>query len=42
MRHSRVREDTYEMYLIYRYMRGCIFRYFRYRCHFKKLAENVS
>ena len=34
---SRVGEDTFEMYLRYRYTRGCIFfvyfRYFRYRCH---------
>ena len=32
----RVGEDTFEMYLRYRYMRGCIFcifRYFRYRYH---------
>ena len=34
--YSRVGEDTFEMYLRYRYMRGCIFcifRYLRYRYH---------
>ena len=29
----RVGEDTFEMYLRYRYMRGCIFQILRYRYH---------
>ena len=33
---DRVGEDNFEIYLRYRYLRGCIFcsfRYFRYRYH---------